>query len=91
MIPESCSENDQRQSAAMPAPQHAGGRSDRPKPVSRVTRSSALATLRFLLACPFLLAGIGLVLAGRILLEREDRRGFDRQYFGPREQPASDR
>jgi len=34
------------------------------------------------LACPFLLAGIGLVLVGRWLLGHDDRDGFDGQYFG---------
>ena len=83
MIQESCSENDQQSYADTPGAQHAGGRSDRSVPASQGTRSSTLATARFLLACPFLLAGIGLVLAGRVILEREDRRGFDAQYFGP--------
>jgi hypothetical protein len=41
-----------------------------------------MSTVRFLAALPFLLAGIGLVLLGRMLLDRDDRQGFDRQYFG---------
>jgi hypothetical protein len=38
--------------------------------------------IRFILACPLLIAGIGLVLAGRVLMTKDDRDGFDRVYFG---------
>ena len=37
---------------------------------------------RFVLACPLLVIGIGIVLLGRIVLTRHDRREFDRHYFG---------
>lgn len=42
-----------------------------------------MAKLRFVVALPFLLAGIGLVLVGRVLMTKEDRDGFDANYFGP--------
>jgi hypothetical protein len=43
---------------------------------------------RFVLACPLLLIGIGFVLLGRVVLAREDRREFDKHYFGtPEKRP----
>ena len=40
---------------------------------------------RFVLACPLLLIGIAFVLFGRCVLTRDDRREFDKHYFGPPE------
>jgi hypothetical protein len=37
---------------------------------------------RFFLACPLLVVGIGIVLLGRCMLTPEDRREFDKHYFG---------
>ncbi len=37
---------------------------------------------RFVLACPLLVAGILLVLLGRLVLHRRDRAEFDKHYFG---------
>jgi hypothetical protein len=49
-----------------------------------------LQKLRFVIACPFLLAGIGFVLLGRVVLTRRDRLEFDKHYFGmPEKRPRT--
>lgn len=43
---------------------------------------------RFVLACPLLVIGVAIVLAGRCVLTRDDRREFDNHYFGsPEKRP----
>lgn len=43
---------------------------------------------RFVLAGPVLVVGIGIVLLGRCMLTPEDRREFDKHYFGaPEKRP----
>ncbi len=57
----------------------------------RNSDSPALAAMlrktRFVLACPLLVIGIGIVLLGRVVLTRHDRREFDRHYFGTNDKP----
>lgn len=40
---------------------------------------------RFVLACPLLVSGVFIVLLGRCVLTPDDRREFDKHYFGPPE------
>ena len=43
---------------------------------------------RFVLACPLLVIGVAIVLLGRCVLTRDDRREFDDHYFGsPEKRP----
>lgn len=64
---------------------HPGGLPSRnmAKPALKSAKLPVWTVLRFISALPFLVTGIGLVLAGRLLMDREDRIGFDANYFGP--------
>jgi hypothetical protein len=44
--------------------------------------TSMLRKTRFVLACPLLVIGVAVVLLGRCVLTPDDRREFDKHYFG---------